>query len=528
MPISTSALGAAALSSLQQSPAARVLLALVILSVGLLVARVAASLTRTMWENRVQAADEHIDKIRERHRSPDKIVQYIIIVITLVLSLITINAAVLTEQFEGVTEQVATFMTALLLFVLGVILVKGLMIIVRSFINNLELRGQVETIGMSPKFLDAFLTGVKFLLYLIVVQIAIAHLGFVTTAVLNITLTAATWGAILLLAALGFFGFKDLIQNYAAGIYLRGAEVLEPGKRVRLDDESGEVRDISTFSTTVATDSGYFMLSPNKELMSKDILFKRVKAEIETLEDITEFFVGGSTPYRGPASAEMALNIFGFDVTQGDISEDADESPDPEDLGEVIETLTQKEVQTAFVEQDKITTVADEFKIWFNNDALLIPYFDKSLLFPGSEAESYVLCVGVEGEELLVVDPSDSSGGVYYVDGEEMMRAMTAQDDGGYIVLAPRGTTAFWRIKNDLIYSNISLYQQLSKSLEMQLSKILRSGRVLKHIIPDSVEDFTENWREEEGAVTRMWTPEDPENGDGGDKQIDEFTDNNG
>ncbi len=527
MPLSTSALGAAALSSLQQSPGARVLLALVILIVGLLLARIAASLTQKMWENRVKQAEEHIDKLRERQRSPDKLVQYLIIVITLVLSLVTINARIL-AQFEGLTDQVATFTTAVLLFVLGVILVKGLMVGVRSFINNLELRGQVETIGMSPKFLDAFLTGVKFLLYLVVVQIAIAHLGLFTTDVIDITLTAATWGVILLLAALGFFGFKDLIQNYAAGIYLRGADVLEPGKRIRLGEESGEVRDISTFSTTVATDSGYFMLSPNKELMSKDILFKRVKAEIETLEDIKDFFVGGTTPRQGPASTEMALNIFGFDVTQGDISENVEEPPEPEALGEVIEKLTQKEVRTAFVEQDKITDVADEFKIWFNNGALLIPYFDKSLLFPGSDADSYVLCVGVEGEEILVVDPSNSSGGVYYVDRAEMSRAMMAQDNGGYLVLAPRGTTAFWRIKNDLTYSSISLYQQLSKSLEMQLSKILRSGRVLKHIIPDSVEDFTENWREE-GAVTRMWAPDERNgNGDGGDKQLDEFTDDNG
>jgi hypothetical protein len=250
-----------------------------------------------------------------------------------------------------------------------------------------------------------------------------------------------------------------------------------------------------------------------------------VQAEIETLEDIKDYFVSGSSVYQGPASAEMALTMFGFDVTQGDISEYVSEPAEPDELEDAVDELTNSEVRTAFVEQDKITNLSDEFKIWFNNGALLVPYFDKSVLFPGAEEDSYVLCVGVEGDEILVVDPSTAdSGGVYYVDNAEMMRAVAAQgDSGGYIVLAPRGTTAFWRIKNDLIYSSITLYRQLSKSLEMQLSKILRSGRVLKHIVPESVEDFTEQWREGE-AVTRMWTPD--EHGNGGDHEPDEITGN--
>lgn len=528
MPLSTSGFGVLAPSSIVTNPAVQILLSLSILVLGLLIARIAARVAGMLWEGRVQEEEEMVDKLKKRRRSPDKLIQYVIIVVTLLTALLTLNVPVLT-QFEDVSTVVSTVITSLLLFTLGIILVKGLMSLIRSFISNLELRGQVETLGMSPKVLDAFLTGVKFLLYLVVIEVAIVQLGvFDPNQIINTTLTAASYGIVGLLVLLGFFGFRGLIENYAAGIYLRGADVLEPGKRVKIGNESGEVREISTFSTTVSTDSGYFMLSPNKELMSKDILFKRVQAEIETLEDIKDYFVSGGTAHQGPASVEMALTIFGFDVTQGDVSEHTSEPAEPEELQEAIEELTSNEVRTAFVEHEKVTDLADEFKIWFNNGALLIPYFDKSVLFPGAEEQSYVLCVGVEGEEVLVVDPSTSggSGGVYYVDKAEMTRALAAaeDDEGGYIVLAPRGTTAFWRIKNDLIYSNLSLYRQLSKSLEMQLSKILRSGRVLKHIVPESVEDFTEKWREE-GTVTRMWTPEDTgENG--GDQKLDEFTDN--
>jgi small-conductance mechanosensitive channel len=527
MPLPTS-VGASALRSVVTNPAAQILVALGILVLGLLVARIAARLARFVWESRVQQEEELVDKIKKRRHTPDKIIQYLIITVTLVGALLTLNVPMLT-QFENLAAVTSSVITAVLLFTLGVIVVNGVMGLLRSFITNFELRGQIETLGMSPKMLDAFLTGIKFLLYLVVIEIAIVQLGvFDPNQIINTTLTAASYGLVGLLVLLGFFGFRGLIENYAAGVYLRSAEVLEPGKRVKIDDETGEVRDIATFSTTVSTDSGYFMLAPNKELMSKEIMFKRVQAEIETLEDITDYFVSGSTAYQGPASVEMALTMFGFDVTQGDISEYTSESAETVELEEAIEDLTNGEVRAAFVEQDKITDLADECKIWFNNGALLVPYFDKSVLFPSLDEDSYVLCLGVEGDEVLVVDPStDESGGVYYVDDVEMLQAVQAiEDNGGYLVLAPRGTTAFWRIKNDLIYSSLSLYRQLSKSLEMQLSKILRSGRVLKHIVPESVEDFTEQWREGE-TVTRMWTPEESgDNGNGGDGGDDGSTDN--
>lgn len=524
MPTSISGLAMRAMSVLQENLSVRLAATVFILFAGLLLARVASRAVRTIWEARIDDTEEMVEKLQERRRTPDKLAEYIVLILTLAAALVVINANEaqrLASEFIAFTPQLVT---ALLVFFLGTFLVKGVMTAVRQGISNLDVDRYTDAIGVSVRGVDAFLAGVNLFLYLIVFLIALVQLGFSPQIISN-TLVAASYGMVVLLVLLGFFGFKDLIHNYAAGIYLRGSEVLEPGKRVRLGDESGEVRDISSFSTTVSTDSGYFMLTPNARLMEQEILFKRVKAEIETLEDIKDYFVGGSTPYQGPAACEMALTMFGFDVTQGDITEKSGENPGPEELRDALKELTNNEIRTAFVETDKITDVGDEFKIWFNNGALLIPYFDKSVLFPGTDEDSYVLCVGVEGEELLVVDPSTSSdsGGVYYVDKDEMFRAIDGSEQGGYLVIAPRGTTAFWRIKNDLIYSSLSLYQQLSKSLEVQLGKTLRSGRVLKHIIPETVEDFTEKWREEDQSVTRMWTPEN-----GGEKKLDEFTDNNG
>ncbi len=501
-----------ALGLVQQSLALKVFVTVAILGIGLLLGRLSARLTRYLWEKTLPDG-EMAEKIRRRERSPDRIVEYAIVVLTLVTATLYINSAALSQ----IAGQVVAYTPR------GVILVKGLIHGLRVFVEHLEVKRQAQSVGVSPKVLDGFLVGVKLFLYLVVVELSIIQLG-VSTAIIDTTITAASYGLVLLIVLLGFFGFKDLIQNYAAGIYLRGSDALKPGKRVKLDGETGEIRDVSLFGTTISTDSGYFMLSPNNRLMGTDILFKRVKADVEALEDITAYFVSDTSPYEGAAASEMALAMFGFDITQGDISGELDdEQPTPEELGATVEELTDGEIKHAVIDTDHITDVGREFKVWFNNGTLLLPYFNKGVLFPGSDTDRYVLCVAVEGDELLILDPADGEdGGVYYVDASEMQSAMEAAEHGGYLVFAPRGTTGFWRIKNDLLYASLSLYQQLSKNLEVQLGKILRRGEVLKEVVPEVVDDFIERWRVEEGAdsVTRMWEPER-----NGDKQIDEFTD---
>ncbi len=519
-----SQLESAALALIQQNIGVKIAVTALILGGGIVLARLAGQLVRYLVEAAAQRGTP-VERVRRRGRSPDRVVEYAVVVLTLVTATIYINASAVGQLSRRIVGYAPRVITAALLFILGIILVKGVIALIRGFIENLNVKRQARTVGVSPKVLDGFLTGIKLFLYFVVLEIAIIQLG-VSTHIIDTTVTAASYGIVLLLVLLGFFGFKDLIQNYAAGIYLRGSDVLKPGKRIKLDDETGEIRETSTFSTTINTDSGYFLLSPNKNLMDREILFKRVAADVDTLAEITEYFVSEQSEYRGAAAGEMALTMFGFDATQGDISEELDDThPTPDELGTVLESMAGGELRYGFVEGGKITELGTEAKVWLDNEALLIPYLDKEVLFPGSETERYVLVVAVEGDELLVVDPeTNGAGGVYYVEASEMQNAITATDGGGYIVLAPRGTTSFWRIKNELVYANLSLYRQLSKNLEVQLSKILRQGDVLKQVVPNVVEDFMEGWRAEEtgDAVTTMWQP----NGNGTGEE-DEPSDDN-
>jgi len=70
--------------------------------------------------------------------------------------------------------------------------------------------------------------------------------------------------------------------------------------------------------------------------------------------------------------------------------------------------------------------------------------------------------------------------------------------EGSYIVVSPEGTTASWRISKELINSSVEDYEDLSKSMELQLSKIMRRASTSENVTSDMMSEFVRRWREEE------------------------------
>ena len=508
----------------EQSVVVQIAVTLLILLLGYFLSQGLVALAKKVLDKK----EEKVESIkREKTGTPYKYIEYTVSVITILLALFYLNSGATNELFSKVLNYIPSVLTATLIFILGFITVNILVNFLQGFLETFGLKKYARDLGFASQGIDMFFNALKVFLYLVALEIAVTQLG-VNTEIIENTIRAASYGLVVVLTVLAFYGFKDLIANYAGHIYLKTSKVVKKGNNVKIDGESGEIRDISTFSTTIATDKGYFMVSPNKNLMDKNILFKRVKADIETLEDIKNYFVAQEPSYCGPASSEMALAMFGYNIGQERIAKvsgtELNKGVMPEDLIESVEQLTRGEVKGAFVEHKNITDLGEEFKTWFNDGALIITNFAKPALFPNATKGHYSLSVGVEGDEVLIIDPSSitGTGGVYYVDKNEMLDAMSEYEgeERGYIVLAPKDTRAYWRIKNELIYSDIGFYEQLSKNLELQLGKIMRSGRILKNVFPDSVDNFMEEWGTEEN-VRRVWKADSEQ---GGDKKLDEFT----
>jgi hypothetical protein len=408
-------------------------------------------------------------------------------------------------------EFLPRFLSAALVGILGIIGINLAVKLGSELLEILGIRNYFRDVGLSGSALNIISGLFKAFLYLILLQVALAQLGIGDTFI-NELVTASSWAAAFMVAALVFYGFKDLFQNVAAGIYLKNNRNVRRGERVFLEEHSGKIMDVSVFSTILETDEGYTMVVKNEKVMDADLKFKRTQGDIETLEDIKKYFVAQDPSYCGPACAEMALNVFGYRFSQEKIGEmsgtEVGEGTRPEPLMESIEELTEGEVQAEYVEQEKITNLADEAKTWLNDGALLMLNFAKPYLFPDANTAHYALCVGVEGDELLIVDPSTStgSGGVYYIDASEMLQAMGEYQGRtrGYMVMAPEDTTAYWRLENDLIYSDENLYDQLNKNMEMQLRRILRQGRVMRNVLPDNLQSYLDRWEKGE-KVGRLW-----------------------
>jgi hypothetical protein len=495
------------LTVLPSEPLFRVLGAVLILVLGHLTVKIFRKILRKIW---VSIEEEQTKKDFERRENKLRLAGNLLDAAVIVAAIFYLNVGIGQQMVESLVNKSPKIFSALLIGFLGLILIRMVSKLAGNFLKQIGVNSYLREVGLSRNASSLISTALKSLMYFLLILVVAAQLK-IGYSYLDQILTSAIWGLTFLAAALIFYSFKDLFLNAASGVYLKNSHLVRPGEEVKVDGETGEINDVSLLSTSVNTESGYTMMTPNHKIMDSSIKFKRTKSDLETLDDITDYFVPQQPSYCAPAAAEMALEVFGFRHDQEKIGEKADvgdEEVDQEDLRQAIEELTNNDVKTAWVGSDKITDLEEEYKSWFNDGALIISNFYKPDIFPEASSGHFVLSVGVEGEEILNLDPSEENGGVYYVQKETLENAMKKTDRSrGYIVLAPKGTTAHWRIKNDLIYADESLYDQLSKTLESRLRKILRQGRILKNSTPESVEEYIEKWSSDE-KLTRVWEPE--------------------
>ena len=174
--------------------------------------------------------------------------------------------------------------------------------------------------------------------------------------------------------------------------------------------------------------------------------------------------------------------------------------------------LTKNEVKGLFVPYKEILNLRDEVKAWLSEGGLVVLNFYKAMLFPGvkKDQKHAVLCIGVEGDELLIIDPNKETGGVYLVNYKDMERAMGPIEgaERGYVAYAPRGTKAYWRVKNKLVYSNPIHYDELSKGIERKLKQIFRESKLVKDVFPEYVREFLDEFKTAESEkIQRLWKP---------------------
>lgn len=480
---------------------AKLAVALFILVIGYSAVRVLKTASRRFWI-------EDQDLNRKQGAKREEVLKnagYLLNAGVISIALLYLNNQITSAFVDQLSDFAPKVLSAALVGLLGIIAIRLLTELAENFMETVGASNYLREVGLSRSAIKVIAGLFKGFLYLVLLQVALAQMGIGDTFVRELV-DASSWAAAFLIAGLLFYGFKDLFHNFAAGIYLKNSRYIRPGEEVRLEGEDTEIRDISLFSTSLDTGSGRTVISPNTKVMESDISVKRTKSDLETLEEVRKYFAAETPDDSGAASLQMGLEILGYRLSSSDIEQEEAKMSSAEMIGKV-EEITDGEVKAGFVEEDKVTSLQAEFKTWFNDGALVIPVFDDQTLFNDSSSGQYALSVAVESDEILVADPGAEKGGVYYVGGERLQEAMRKVDHSGYIVMAPEGTRAYWRLKKDLLYSDRELYGELSKTLEARLTKIMRQGRILDEAMPEPVSDYLAEWRKS-GDVARLWSVE--------------------
>jgi small-conductance mechanosensitive channel len=82
------------------------------------------------------------------------------------------------------------------------------------------------------------------------------------------------------------FAFRDVLQNFVAGLILLLTEPFRIGDRVSFGGSEGRVVEIETRATTMITDEGDRVLIPNGKLFTESLVVKGTSAKFAARHDV--------------------------------------------------------------------------------------------------------------------------------------------------------------------------------------------------------------------------------------------------
>ncbi len=492
------------IETLRSSTSQKLLITFLILLAGFVISKFSSKLLQGLYR---------AFKRRARLRKSDPVVRitrYVIMSLSIIVALVYLRVDIV-EQILGTYDILPNILSVVLILVLGITLVELIVYIMRLFFKSVGISDYLEIYNLAH-ILGVIVVAIRVVLYLILLELLLNYAGL-DFRPFSTFFMVIIYGGIVLGVLFLFVGLKWAVENIFAGMHLKGTNLFKVGSEIKFKNYKGEIENVNKVSTLIKTKNKLVWI-PNKLLANSEIEFKQAKPELKTLQDVTRYFTEQKPSYCGPASAQIVLSIFGYHHDQEEIGKkcgtEVGVGTHPERLINVVSELTEEEVKGAWISYEHITDLREELKSWLHQGALVIVDYKKEYLFPEAKTAHYSVCVSVEGDELLLIDPSFKTGGVYYVDVNRVFSGMNTYSKliggkRGYIVLAPDGTNAHWRIENDLIYSDMNLYDDIHKGIRDKMTKLMKSTP-LKSIFPKRVQKFLERVEKKE-KVYRIWEP---------------------
>ncbi len=445
------------------------------------------------------------------------ITERLILTVAVIIAILFLGETTGRDFFLNFLEILPDILLVILLLTVGSIIVDILIWFLKTILHYTHLE-EILPNEFRKGGMWLFFIFIKIVLYLILIDIIF---GLINLPGLQTIIGFILYPILIMFFLLILIAAVNPVRDIASKVYLTSVVHFRPGHIVNIDGKKYEIKKIKSFYTEFVDTKGDLIIFPHRELSKRALSFKNPMRELETLEDLQKMYVTQLKSHCGPASAQMALSIFNYPHSQEELgklmktstrkSEEDIAGTHPEEIIKVVEKVTKKKVNGAWIGFEKVYDLKNELITWLDQGGLIIVDYKKNYLFPKSKYAHYSLVVGVRGDEFLIVDPSGVSGGVYYVDYRDILIGMDTyskliKGKRGYIVLAPEGTEAHQRIKNNIIYYHPSMYDRLTKNIEVYLSRLSHPG-VISYIIPESIRKNINALKPKE-QVRRVWKPE--------------------
>lgn len=488
----------------------------IILIVGFIISKLGEKTITSIWRKKYKA---NLERVQLAH-----VYGLAINIISIIIALSFLKINIKETTIFEIYAYIPFILSIILLGVLIVLVVKVISYFLDKFISTSGIKSLIREYGQEQAFSN-ILHLLRYTLYIIFSLIALTSLGIdISSTVLF--LKGILYPLLIFALVLLFVGMKPFIENYFAGLYLKNMNFLRIGEQVKIKEEACTIEALKTEGLILKSRDSFSVFVPYKKLYNEQLKYREIIYDLATLEKIKNHFLAQNPSYCGPASASIVLKIFGYDITQEEFGRMAKTivppqkrldgatipgGTHPKDLINTVERITENKVKGAWVSIDKINDLKIELKTWLDNKALIIIDYKKSFLFPEAKKAHYSVCFSVRGDELVILDPSQKKGGVYFADIKKVYLGMNTysellKEKRGYIVLAPKGTTAYHRLEKGLIYSDPDLYNNLSNSLTKDLNSLISHASKLEEILPKSIKKTIEDHKRKE-KVTRVWRP---------------------
>src|SRR3989338_1572192 len=216
-----------------------------------------------------------------------KAYRYIIMILTILGALAYIRADIFKDLtiLSGFVTNTYNFLPSILLAILLLVLAIAVVNLITLGLKRVfDASGITEFMLEQRKehFLNGMLLFVRALLYLFTALFLLDLFGINISGIKS----AIGWffyGIMALLFLYIFFGTRTFIENFIAGIYLKTSRAFKLGQKVKVDDFEGSIKSISNQGVIIKSDFGYATFIPNREFVKKEISFKNIETDLDTL-----------------------------------------------------------------------------------------------------------------------------------------------------------------------------------------------------------------------------------------------------